>query len=90
MPGLRPKTEQDSGGWRRASGLVIKIEDGGGHDRAGWATAVEALAQAAVLEGQSLRMLSRYHRPTALDPHGRVAAEAVAQFDLAPIGELIG
>jgi L-asparaginase II len=90
VPGLRPRTERDSGGWRRASGLVVKIEDGGGHDRAGWATAVEALVQTGVLEGQPLRMLGRYHRPTALDPHGRIAAEAVAQFELAPIGELVG
>src|SRR5206468_10957449 len=28
---------------RRATGLVVKIDDGSGHDRAGWAAAVEAL-----------------------------------------------
>ena len=35
-------------------------------------------------------MLARYHRPTILDPHGRVGAEAIAEFELAPVGELIG
>ena len=30
---------------RRATGIAIKIEDGGGHERAGWAAAVEALQQ---------------------------------------------
>ncbi len=73
---------------RRATGIAIKIEDGGGHERAAWSATVEALAQVGVLEGQSLRMLSRYHRPVALDPHGRLAAEAVPDFDLAPVGEL--
>ena len=49
----------------------------------------EALRQAGVLEGQALRSLARYHRPATLDSHGRVAAEAVADFELAPIGELV-
>ena len=75
---------------RKATGLVVKIEDGSGHERAAWATAVEALAQAGVLDGQPLRMLSRYHRPTMVDPHGRMVAEAVADFELAPVGELSG
>jgi hypothetical protein len=43
-----------------------------------------------VLDGQSLRVLGRYHRPASLDPHGRVVAEAHPSFDLAPVGELIG
>jgi len=73
---------------RRATGLVVKIDDGGGHERASWAATVEALAQADVLDGQPLRMLARYHRPTVLDPHGRTSAEAVAEFELAPVGEL--
>jgi len=73
-----------------ASGLALKIEDGDGHERAIWAASVEALRQAGVLEGQALRALGRYHRPPSLDPHGRVVAEAEAQFDLAPVGELIG
>ena len=34
--------------------------------------------------------LARYHRPASLDPHGRIAAEAIAEFELAPVGELIG
>jgi L-asparaginase II len=75
---------------RKATGLVVKIEDGSGHERAAWATAIEALAQAGVLDGQPLRMLSRYHRPVMVDPHGRMVAEAVADFELAPVGELSG
>ncbi len=72
-----------------ASGLAIKIEDGGGFDRAPWAATIEALRQAGVADGQALRVLGRYHRPTESDPHGRVSAEAVASFDLAPLNELI-
>ncbi len=71
------------------SGMAVKIEDGDGYDRGTWAASVEALRQAGVLDGQSLRVLARYHRPVILDPHGRVAAEAVAAFDLAPVGERI-
>jgi len=73
-----------------ASGMAIKIEDGDGYDRGTWAASVEALRQAGALQGQSLRVLARYHRPTNLDPHGRTGAEAIADFDLAPVGELIG
>jgi L-asparaginase II len=73
-----------------ASGLAIKIEDGDRGDRASWATTVEALRQAGVIEGQALRVLARYHRPVDIDPHGRTGAEAVADFELAPVGELIG
>ena len=53
-------------------------------------TPIEALRQVGVLDGQTLRVLARYHRPTILDPHGRVGAESVAEFELAPVGELIG
>ena len=84
LPGPR-----ESGASAGATGLAIKIEDGGGHHRASWAASVEALNQAGVLEPHALRALSRYHRPTLLDPHGRLAAEAVPQFELAPVGELI-
>jgi len=72
------------------SGLAIKIEDGDGYDRGTWAASIEALRQAGVLDGQALRMLARYHRPVTLDPHGRIGAEAVPEFELAPVGELIG
>ncbi len=72
------------------SGLVVKIEDGDGYDRGTWAASIEALRQAGVLDGAALRALARYHRPASLDPHGRVGAEAVAEFELAPVGELIG
>jgi hypothetical protein len=42
-----------------------------------------------VLADQPLRMLGRYHRPVETDPHGRVSAEAVPSFELAPLAELI-
>ena len=72
-----------------ASGMVVKIEDGDGYDRGTWAASVEALRQAGVLDGGALRDLARYHRPAQLDPHGRIGAETVAEFELAPVGELI-
>ena len=45
--------------------------------------------QIGVLGGQPLRVLARYQRPSASDPHGRVVAEAIADFELAPVGELL-
>ncbi len=95
MEGLRgiavlPGPRSGSRDGAQASGMAVKIEDGDGYDRGTWSASIEALRQAGVLDGQALRVLSRYHRPAILDPHGRVAAEAVADFDLAPIGELIG
>ena len=77
------------GGSSVATGMALKIEDGGASDRAASAASVEALVQAGVLEGQPLRMLSRYHVPIASDPHGREVAGAVASFELAPMGELL-
>jgi L-asparaginase II len=84
LPGPRSGTLLDA-----PSGLAIKIEDGDGYDRGTWAASVEALRQVGILDGQALRMLARYHRPTILDPHGRVGAESIAEFELAPVGELI-
>jgi L-asparaginase II len=72
-----------------ASGIAIKIEDGGGYERGSWSATVEVLAQAGVLDAQALRVLARYHRPVDLDPHGRVGAEAIPDFELAPLGELV-
>ena len=72
------------------SGLAVKIEDGDGSDRGTWAASVEAVRQAGLLDAAALRALARYHRPTLLDPHGRLGAEAIAEFELAPVGELIG
>jgi L-asparaginase II len=72
------------------SGMAVKIEDGDGYDRGTWAASVEALRQSGILDGGALRDLARYHRPVTLDPHGRAAAEAIPDFDLAPVGELIG
>lgn len=86
LPGARRGTSERNG----PSGMAVKIEDGDGYDRGTWSASIEALRQTGVLDGQSLRVLARYHRPAILDPHGRVAAEAVADFELAPVGELIG
>ena len=85
LPGVRNGIHEDG-----PSGMAVKIEDGDGYDRGTWAASVEALRQAGVLDGGALRDLARYHRPVTLDPHGRAAAEAVPDFDLAPVGELIG
>ena len=85
LPGPRSGTHE--GG---PSGMAVKIEDGDGFDRGTWAASVEALRQAGVLDGGALRDLARYHRPVSVDPHGRAAAEAIPDFDLAPVGELIG
>jgi L-asparaginase II len=85
LPGPRAK-----GSSAAPSGLALKIEDGGATDRATSAASVEALVQAGVLDGQALRVLARYHRPTDADPHGRPVAEAIAAFELAPVGELLG
>jgi len=90
LPGAGAKAGRNGAASRRSTGLVIKIEDGGGHERAAWAAGIEALTQAGILDGQSVRMLSRYHRPTVVDPHGRTVAEALAEFELAPVGELSG
>lgn len=84
LPGRR-----GSGTFAPATGLVLKIEDGDAAGRSASAALVEALRQAGVLDGQPLRSLGRYHRTPTLDSHGRVAAEAVPDFELAPIGELV-
>ena len=84
LPGPR------STGGEGPTGIALKIEDGDGYDRAIWAATIEALRQAGLAEGAALRALGRYHRPPSLDAHGRVAAEAIPEFDLAPVGELIG
>ncbi|HEX5239449.1 MAG TPA: asparaginase [Candidatus Limnocylindrales bacterium] len=78
-----------SGAPTAATGMAVKIEDGDGFDRAGSAATIEALRQAGVVEGQALRTLNRYHHPTFADSHGRLAAESVPEFELAPIGELV-
>ena len=72
-----------------ATGIALKIEDGDGYERGTWSATVEVLAQAGVLDEKALRMLARYHRPVILDPHGRVGAEAIPDFELAPLRELV-
>jgi L-asparaginase II len=85
LPGPRSGTSEAG-----PSGMAIKIEDGDGYERGTWAASVEALRQAGVVDGAALRELARYHRPAVLDPHGRVSAETIPDFELAPVGELIG
>jgi L-asparaginase II len=85
LPGPRARS-----GAAIASGLALKIEDGGQTPRGPEVASVEALAQAGVLDGQALRVLGRYHHPITTDVHGREAAEAIASFELAPVGELLG
>jgi L-asparaginase II len=69
---------------RPASGLALKIEDGGGFARAMSAASVEALGQLGALDSAALQSLGRYHRPIGVNPRGEPAAEAVAEFDLGP------
>jgi L-asparaginase II len=83
LPGPRTSPHEEA-----ASGLAIKIEDGDGFDRGTWAASVEAVRQAGVLDERAIRFLARYHRPQLRDPHGRLGGEAVAEFELAPLGEL--
>jgi L-asparaginase II len=87
--GLRGFALLPGGGRAVASGVALKIEDGGGFARAVSAASVEVLKQVGVLDLAALRALHRYHRPVALDPRGEPAAEAVAQFELIPVGELV-
>jgi L-asparaginase II len=77
-------------GETRPTGLALKMEDGDGYDRGTYAASVEALAQVGLLDGQAVRQLARYHRSPSVDPHGTLAAEAIPEFELAPVGELIG
>jgi L-asparaginase II len=73
-----------------ATGMAVTIEDGDGYDRGTWAVSVDALRQAGALDPGAVRELARYHRPAVYDPHGRLGAETIADFELAPVGELIG
>ena len=72
-----------------ASGVALKIEDGGPNRRAGWASMVETLVQVGLLDHSSTRVLGRYYRPGERDDEGRVVTEAVATFDLLPVGQLV-
>jgi L-asparaginase II len=85
LPGARSGTSVTA-----ATGMAVTIEDGDGHDRGTWAASVEALRQAGVIDHHALRELAHYHQPATYDPHGRLSAETIADFELAPVGELIG
>jgi L-asparaginase II len=87
--GLRGFAVLPAGGQAGASGVAIKVEDGAGFDRASSAASVETLRQIGVLDPAALRALGRYHRPPAVDPRGVQVGEAVASFELAPVGELL-
>lgn len=90
LRGVAILTGQHGSGPRQlASGLAVKIEDGGGNHRAGWAAAVEALRQVGALDAAGLRALGRYHRPGTRDSDGRMGGEAIPGFDLVPVGELV-
>ena len=86
--GLRGFSLLPAPGRATASGVAIKIEDGSANDRAISAACVETLRQIGVLDPAALRALGRYHRPIAPDPRGNKVAEAIASFELAPVGEL--
>lgn len=85
LPGTRVGTAQAVG-----SGLALKMEDGDGYDRGTYAATVEALRQVGLLDAAAVRQLGRYHRPPTYDPHGRLSAEAIPDFELVPLGELPG
>jgi L-asparaginase II len=87
--GLRGFAVLAGEGQATASGVALKIEDGGGFDRATSAASVETLRQVGALDPAALRALGRYQRPAALDPRGVPAGYAVAEFELAPVGELL-
>jgi L-asparaginase II len=74
---------------RPAAGMAVKIEDGGGFDRAASAASVETLRQLGSLDAAALEALAGYREPLGLDPRGRMVARAVASFDLVPVGELL-
>jgi L-asparaginase II len=89
--GILPMVRSASAGGRvsRATGLVIKIEDGGGFERAAAAASVESLRQVGLLDPAAMRALARFHKPAGLDPRGETVAEAVPEFELAPVSELL-
>ncbi len=82
MPGSR-------GPGSGAAGLALKIEDGDRSGRASHAVTMEALWQLRVVDERTLRQLGHYHRPPSRDPRGGVSGEAVPDFQLAPILELL-
>src|SRR5262249_32679646 len=82
LPGVLPRSQG-------ASGLAVKIEDGDGYSRANGAVTIQALSQLGVLEDRDLRTMATHHRPTMRDPHGKVGAETISGFELAPISELV-
>jgi hypothetical protein len=66
------------------------MEDGDGYNRGTYGATVEALRQVGLLDEAAVRQLGRYHRMPSFDPRGNVAAEAIPEFELVPVGELVG
>jgi len=69
-----------------ASGVAIKIEDGGGFARAASAGPLRRCGRLG--PGPSRAACLADIPPVALDPRGVPVGEAVPGFDLAPVGEL--
>ena len=72
------------------TGLALKMEGGDGYERGTYGATVEALRQVGLLDESAVRQLARYHRTPSFDPHGNLAAEAIPEFELVPVGELVG
>ena len=70
------------------SGLAIKIEDGDGYDRGSWAATIEPCARWSWMDRHSA--CSPAMPPSDPRPAWSSGAESVAEFELAPVGELIG
>jgi len=73
----------------RPSGVALKIEDGGGFDRAAAAASVETLRQNRRPGLRGAACPSSLSPTVALDPRGEPVGEAAADFELAPVGELL-
>jgi L-asparaginase II len=67
----------------QALGVAVKIADGDPSERALSAVTVATLADLGVLSAGAQLRLDRYLRPRAVDSHGRLAGEAVADIRLA-------
>nr|MBA2276005.1 asparaginase [Chloroflexota bacterium] len=72
-----------------AAGVAIRIEDGDGFARAARAVTVEALLQLGALSDQELRALGAHHQPEVRSESGKVVAQTIPGFVLAPISELV-
>ena len=82
LPGLAPAARRPRRAWRsRSRTAVRRIARPRPPRSRRWPRPASSTAR---------RCGSSGHRPIGSDPHGRAAAEAVASFELAPVGELVG